>query len=87
MAWRAATPPQPGWKGRSRTQLKNPRPPAVPATLDITLGEYFAAAATMGLLASQAEEPDREWAQEWSLDYGYEMAKRARRRRKVKGGQ
>lgn len=74
--------PGAGWKPRTtRTNWQNPRPPGTPATLDLTLGEYFAAAATIGVLAAQGEEPDREWLQDWSLEYGYEMAEKAKRRR------
>lgn len=74
----------PGWKAhRHRSAaFANPRPPAVPATLEITLEEYYAAAAAMGLLAAQSEECDPEWASEWALNFGAVMAARARERRK-----
>lgn len=78
-AWRRRK-PTPGWNARG-TALSNPRPPAVPASLDLTLEEYYAAAATIGLLAAQDVEPDPEWASKWSLDYGKRMAREARRRR------
>jgi hypothetical protein len=74
--------PAPGWNSHRRgTPLANPRPPAVPASLELTLEEYYAAAATIGLLAAQEIEPDAEWASRWSLDYGQRMAREARRRR------
>lgn len=68
-----------GWNPRA--SLVNPRPPAVPATLNITLEEYYAAAGAIGLLSAQLEEPDPEWAMKWSLDFGERMAAEARRRR------
>jgi hypothetical protein len=76
--------PTPGWKGLSAIRLgwRNPRTPAVPATLDLTLDEYFAAASVMGLLASQVEEPDRRWCCDWSFKMGRTMATEARRRRR-----
>ena len=76
--------PTPGWKGyaQMRPGWRNPRTPAVPATLDITLDEYFAAASVMGLLASQIEEPDRQWSCEWAFKMGRTMAREARKRRK-----
>jgi hypothetical protein len=61
---------------------RNPRTPAVPATLHLTLDEYFAAASVMGLLASQVEEPDLQWCANWSLKMGRKMASEAVRRRK-----
>ncbi len=74
--------PTPGWKGReSGTTFANPRPPAAPATLNLNLGEYYAACAVIGALSAQTEEPDREWLQDWSLDFGYDMAEKARERR------
>lgn len=76
--------PVPGWNAglAEDTILANPRPPAVPASLQLTLEEYYAAAATIGLLAAQKVEPDPEWASQWSLDYGQRMARKARRRRR-----
>ncbi len=71
--------PMPGWN--SRVPLTNPRPPAVPASLDLTLEEYYAAAGAIGLLSAQLQEPDPEWASAWSLDFGERMAAEARRRR------
>lgn len=70
-----------GWNTHTTGQLGNPRPPAVPATLHITLEEYYAAAGAIGLLSAQLQEPDPEWASEWSLDFGEHMAAAARRRR------
>lgn len=69
-----------GWN--TRLALQNPRPPAVPATLDLTLAEYYAAAGVIGLLSAQLEEPDPEWAVKWSLDFGEKMAAAAKRRRR-----
>lgn len=74
----------PGWKPRrprTATALANPRPPAAPATLDLTLEEYYAAAGAMGLLAAQGEECDPEWAAEWALKFGVKLAAKARERR------
>ncbi len=78
--------PTPGWKGYAamRHGWRNPRTPAVPATLDITLDEYFAAASVMGLLASQVEEPDPQWCADWSFRMGRTMAAEAQRRRRKK---
>lgn len=80
--------PTPGWKGIAQLRVgwRNPRTPAVPATLDITLDEYFAAASVMGLLASQVEEPDPQWCADWSFRMGRTLAREARRRRRVKNG-
>lgn len=80
--WTPNRTPSRGWN--SRRALKNPRTPAVPATLDISQEEYFAAAALMGLLAAQMEQPDAEWAAGLALDFGATMAKKARQRRKRK---
>lgn len=71
--------PTPGWK--SSEAFANPRPPAVPATLDLTLEEYFGAAALMGLMSAQHGEPNKGWASRWALDLGEAMASEARRRR------
>jgi hypothetical protein len=68
-------------KSTRRIAVSNPRPPAVPATLGLTLEEYFAAAALMGLLAAQDEEFDQDWASEWALDIGAKMATKALARR------
>jgi len=67
-----------GWQGRG-TDWANPRPPAVPASLALSLEEYFAAAALMGLLAAQQGEPDMEWCAEWALKMGRELAAKARK--------
>lgn len=71
-----------GWN--SRRAIKNPKPPAVPATLDLSLEEYYAAAGAIGLLSAQLDEPEAQWAAEWSLDFGEKMAAEARRRRELK---
>lgn len=69
-----------GWN--PRTALKNPRPPAVPASLELTLDEYYAAAGAIGLLSAQIEEPEPGWAARWALDFGEQMATEARKRRR-----
>lgn len=83
-----ATHPTPGWKARTDhvtpTALVNPRTPAVPATLDLRLEEYFASAALIGILAAQDEEPDKEWASEWAMEQGRIMAAKAREQRKAR---
>ena len=84
---RKATRPTPGWKGRRALHAqtagwRNPRPPAVPATLDLRLEEYFAAASVMGLIAAQLDEPDQKWCTDWSFRMGRRMALEARRRRR-----
>lgn len=71
--------PVAGWN--TRRALSNPRPPAVPATLDLTLSEYYAAAGAIGLLSAQLDEPDPEWACEWSHRFGEIMANAALKRR------
>lgn len=82
MGWRQDS-PEPGWGGRAETtELRNPRPPAVPASLQLTLAEYFTAAAAIGLLSAQPSEPDRDWLLDKAFDYGDEMARRAEARRR-----
>jgi hypothetical protein len=83
---RSGVGPTPGWKGTlgARTRFANPRAPSVPATLDITAEEYYAAATLMGLLASQADEPNKKWVRDWSFCMGDLMAVEARRRRRVR---
>jgi hypothetical protein len=78
--------PTPGWKGPGPSAIgwRNPRPPAVPATLDLTLDEYFTAATLMGLVASQIEEPNQQWCRDWSFTMGAAMAREAYRRRRRK---
>lgn len=78
--------PTPGWKGHPAGTLgwRNPRPPAVPATLELNLAEYYAAASLMGLVASQVQEPNKRWCRDWSLDMGVMMAAEARRRRRLR---
>ena len=82
MNWKSSRQPTRGWN--TRVALLNPRAPAVPATLDITLEEYYAAAGAIGLLSAQLQEPDPRWASEWSLNFGATMAAEARRRRQNK---
>jgi hypothetical protein len=76
--------PTPGWKPRldTRTAFVNPRPPAVPAMLDIRIEEYYAAASLMGLLASMGDEPDQKWACRWAFQMGTRMARESKKRRK-----
>jgi hypothetical protein len=62
--------------------LVNPRPPAVPATLQITLDEYYAGCALVGIVAAQPEEPDKEWVCDWSLAMGDMMGAAVKMRRK-----
>jgi hypothetical protein len=82
MSWSSPTVvPMRGWNTRSVTSLRNPRTPAVPATLDLTLEEYYAAAAVVGLLSAQLEEPDMEWVVTWASDFGERMARESRTRR------
>lgn len=50
--------------------------------MDLRLDEYFAGAALIGVLASQADEPDPKWACQWSWKMGREMALEAKRRRR-----
>lgn len=72
-----------GWQPLgARTGWANPRPPAAPAELHLSIEEYFAAAALMGLLASQGEEPDMKWAADWAAKMGTTLAKRLRHRGK-----
>lgn len=72
----------PGWKPKRTAGYVNPRPPALPASLELTLDEYYAAAGAMGLLAAQGEECDPKWASEWALNFGVMMADEARKRRR-----
>jgi hypothetical protein len=84
-AGNSATEPAPGWKGRStRTLFTNARVPSVPATLDISLHEYYAAAALMGLIASQHDEPNQKWACQWSFEMGQRMAHEAVKHRRTR---
>lgn len=78
-SWRRAN-PTPGWKPKSgRTGFVNPRPPAVPATLHLSLDEYYAGAALMGLFAAQSEEPDPDWITDEAIDVGKRMATKIRK--------
>jgi hypothetical protein len=77
--------PTPGWKSRPMNWIggwRNPRTPAVPASLDINHAEYFAAATLMGLVGAQDDEPDKGWCRDWSFEMGEMMAAEAKRRRK-----
>lgn len=56
--------------------------PRTPKTPEICLEDHYAAAALIGLLSAQAEEPREAWAREWSLDIGEKMAREARERRR-----
>lgn len=77
----AAGKPSPGWKGAA-TLFTNARPPSVPASLSLSLEEYYAAGALMGLLASQHDEPDHSWVCEWAFKMGRSMAREAVKRRR-----
>jgi hypothetical protein len=79
LAWHQEVPVA-GWN--TATALANPRTPAVPASLDLTLEEYFAAAALVGILGAQHKEPDMAWASKWASEMGVVMAAEARKRRK-----
>jgi len=79
----AETRPAAGWQDRyprAITGLSNPRPPAVPATLQLSLEEYYAACSLIGLLGSQGSEPNQEWAAEWACKMGALMAKKCRKK-------
>ncbi len=80
MSWKRTLHPVEGWN--TRIALANPRPPAVPTGLDLTIEEYFAAAGAIGLLSAQLDEPDPAWAAKWSLEFGARMADLARARRR-----
>jgi hypothetical protein len=56
----------------------------VPATLALSLEEYFTASALVGLLASQHDEPDHRWACQWSYKMGKTMAQESIKRRRKK---
>lgn len=74
--------PTPGWKGELPSGWKNPRPPAVPATLDLRLNEYYTAATLMGLLAGQKSEPNKRWCRDWSIEMGDMVGTAVLRRRR-----
>jgi hypothetical protein len=70
--------------GGSATPLQNPRTPAVPATLEINLEEYYAAAALIGVLSAQGAQPAIDWIKKITHDMGAAMAEEARLRRKLR---
>ena len=72
------------WGQSGATALANPKPPAVPANLDLTLEQYFAACAAIGLLSSQHEEPDQDAAVQWTLEFGEKLARESRKRWNLK---
>lgn len=74
--------PARGWQGHD-PGFVNPRAPSVTASVaqQLSLDDYFAAAALMGLLASQSREPDQQWAANWSLQMGTRLARVVRKRR------
>jgi hypothetical protein len=76
--------PRAGWKSAAAFGWSNPRPPAVPATLQLSIDEYFAAASLIGLLSAQTEEPNQRWVCDWSFKMGRTMAKAARKQRRAK---
>lgn len=80
VSWRAAR-PQPGWQGHDQF-LQNPRPPAVPATLDLDLEGYYAACGAIGILAAQTRQPDLDWVVDQASKFGEKMARKIRKQRK-----
>ncbi len=77
--WRRQNPAQ-GWQGRPPVALLNPRPPAVPATLELNLEKYYAACVLIGVAGAQTAEPDKAWLTDYAIEVGELMAKKARRR-------
>lgn len=76
--------PEPGWKAhRKGLTFSNPRPPSVPTTMELRLDEYYAGAALIGVLASQAEEPNMQWVREYSWKLAEWMCLDAKRRRQA----
>jgi hypothetical protein len=85
MARRKYDSPWKGWAGVSRSlPWVNPRPPAVPANLELSLEGYFTAAVAIGFLSAQAEEPDRKKTVPYLADWGEDMAAEERRRRRAR---
>jgi hypothetical protein len=76
-------PPTPGWKPRNPfgTGFMNPRPPAVPATLELNLSEYYGGCIVIGMLAAQGAQPDMDWIMDQALENGEKMARKAMKRR------
>lgn len=60
--------------------LTNPRPPAAPATLNLSLEQYYAACAAVGLLSAQTSEPDQDSAVRWSVEFGEKLANATRQK-------
>jgi hypothetical protein len=77
---------EPTQRWNERTTMMNPTPPAVPATLDLDLEDYYAAASLIGLLSSQIHEPDKAWVKVWAADMGEQLADEIRKRRGKRRG-
>jgi hypothetical protein len=60
------------------------RPDGTVDGLDLSLEEYFAAVALLGVLASQSHEPDHVWACRWAWTMADHMMDEARKRRRGK---
>jgi hypothetical protein len=74
-----ANSPTPGWKGTAiLSGWVNPRAPAVPATLHLTLDAYYAGCALIGILAAQTEQPNIDWASETAIEQGRNIAQKVR---------
>lgn len=71
--------PTPGLRWGHPEAMANPRPPAVPATLHLSLEQYYAACAAVGMLSAQTAEPDQDSAVQWSVEFGAKMAAATRK--------
>jgi hypothetical protein len=80
VAWQQER-PMPGWNNRA--EFQKPRTPAVPASLDLALEEYYAAAALVG--SAHSQEPGMRWAASRAHKKGGTMAAESRKRRKGRG--
>ena len=81
--WRgtvSAEAPTPGWKSASTTSLANPRAPAVPVGLKLSVEQYYATAALIGILQSQHDEPDKQWAADWACEMADHMKRASQKR-------
>lgn len=75
--------PTPGWKGTAIADgWVNPRPPALPATLHLTLEAYYTGCAMIGILAAQTEQPDLDWVSNLAIAQGTNTAAKIKRERK-----
>lgn len=66
-----------------RSEAKRPEN----AAEGFTLEQLYTAAAMVGLLAAQVDEPDQAWLCTWAHDMGERMAKESRRREGSRGRQ